>query len=85
MRKEEKEKVRTFVGGLCEADVRNELLLAYECMERCVCVLKGEAGIKPVKMRDNGISSDLELYYSCKNAAERMYGVEPQIYEEDEE
>lgn len=77
MHDNERKKIRLFIDGLSEAEVRGELMLAYECMEQCVQVLTGKNGIKPVEMKDNGISSDLELFYTCKNAAEQMYGVEP--------
>lgn len=71
MIKELRKKFNDFVGTLSEDDVRKELVLAYLQMERCQQVLRGE-DVKPVTMRDNGESSDLELFYRCKKCAEEM-------------
>ena len=54
-----------FVNGLTEEEARKELVLAYLQMERCMDVLKG-VDVEPVEMKDNGESSDLELFYQCK-------------------
>jgi hypothetical protein len=40
-------------------------------MEKCKNVLKGY-DVEPVEMMDNGDSSDLELFYRCKKAAEEL-------------
>lgn len=66
-----KKKFEKFVNGLTEKDVRKELVLAYLQMERCQQVLGGE-DIEPVVMKDNGESSDLELFYRCKKVAEEL-------------
>lgn len=60
-------KFRHFVGGLSAEAVREELVLAYLQMERCQQVLMGD-DVEPVEMKDNGESSDLELFYRCKKA-----------------
>ena len=54
-----------FVDSLSDSQARRELLLAYEQMELCQKVLRGE-DVEPVGMMDNGLSSDLELFYQCK-------------------
>lgn len=71
MSKELRKKFNDFVGTLSESEVRRELVLAYLQMERCQQVLRGE-DVKPVTMRDNGESSDLELFYRCKKVAEEL-------------
>lgn len=58
--------VKKFVTGLSEREAREELILAYRQMELCLDVLKGKKGVKPIVMKDNGLSSDLELFYRCK-------------------
>ena len=63
--KEKKEKFRAFVNTLSEKEARKELVLAYLQMERCQQVLEGE-DVKPVTMKENGLDSDLELFYMCK-------------------
>lgn len=60
-----------FVNGLTEEEARKELVLAYLQMERCMDVLKG-VDVEPVEMKDNGESSDLELFYRCKKCAEEL-------------
>ncbi len=60
-----KRMLRAFVGSLTEAEARDELFLAYVMMEDCLAILRGEKAPRPVVMRDNGLSSDLELYYTC--------------------
>lgn len=60
-----------FVSSLSEAEVRRELCLAYEQMERCIGVLSGE-DTGPVDMLDNGESSDLELFYRCREARREL-------------
>lgn len=66
-----KKKFEQFVKRLSDEDARKELVLAYLQMERCQQVLKGE-DVEPVTMRDNGESSDLELFYLCKKVAEEL-------------
>ena len=63
--RQKKSKLRGFVNSLSEKEVREELYLAYLQMERCQQVLEGE-DVEPVKMRENGLDSDLELFYMCK-------------------
>lgn len=67
MRSRELEIIGSFVDGLSEREAKEQLLLAYQMMEVCVMVLKGYDAVQPVVMRDNGLSSDLELYYACKS------------------
>lgn len=64
-------KLKGFVRGLSEKDARGQLFLAYRLMERCVKILNGHKKVRPVPMRDNGISSDLELFYKCKEVMKR--------------
>lgn len=63
--------IRAFVAGLSEEDARRELTLAYMQMERCQDVLRGK-DVEPLKMKDNGLSSDLELFYLCRKSAEEL-------------
>lgn len=70
----EKSKIETltaFVDGLSDEQVRRELLLSYVQMELCQKVLRGE-DVEPVGMMDNGLSSDLELFYQCKKVASEL-------------
>lgn len=60
-----------FVASLSEDEVRRELVLAYEQMERCIGVLDGE-DCGPVSMLDNGESTDLELFYRCRSVMESL-------------
>lgn len=62
---------KKFVDGLTEDECRNELVLAYLMMERCQQVLRGER-VEPVEMKDNGESTDLELFYRCKKVAKEL-------------
>ena len=61
----------TFVDGLSEKECRRELFNAYLQMERCLSILRGEKA-KPVVMKDNGESSDLELFYTCKKVRQEL-------------
>lgn len=66
--KKEKEKeviLREFVASLSNEEAREELIRAYLQMERCQQVLEGEE-VEPVEMKENGLDSDLELFYMCK-------------------
>ena len=60
-----------FVNQLTPDQCREQLVLAYLQMEKCQNVLKGY-DVEPVEMMDNGDSSDLELFYRCKKAAEEL-------------
>ena len=66
-----REKFSTFVNQLSPDQVREQLILSYLQMERCQQVLRGEK-VEPVAMMDNGLSSDLELFYLCKKVAEEL-------------
>ncbi|PTL34609.1 hypothetical protein C7120_08905 [Prevotella sp. oral taxon 376] len=70
MKKEDVKVINYFVASLSEKEAREQLSLAYQQMELCVRVLNGEKGIDPVTMKDNGLSSDLELFYRCKKVAD---------------
>ena len=78
------EKFREFIGGLSEAECRDQLALAYMQMELCQSVLRGEE-VEPVEMKDNGESSDLELFYQCKKAAEEIVYLNEQMSKKDGE
>lgn len=60
-----------FVNQLSPDQVREQLVLAYLQMEKCQTALRGY-NVEPVEMMDNGESSDLELFYRCKKAAEEL-------------
>lgn len=60
-----------FVNQLTPDQVREQLVLAYLQMEKCQSVLKGY-DVEPETMLDSGESSDLELFYRCKKAAEEL-------------
>lgn len=64
-------KFTAFVNQLSPDQVREQLVLAYLQMEQTQRVLRGE-DVQPLTMLDNGESSDLELFYSCKKAAEEL-------------
>lgn len=66
-----RKKFNAFVNQLSPDQVREQLVLAYLQMEKCMQVLRG-ADVEPVSMMDNGESSDLELFYHCKKAAEEL-------------
>lgn len=65
------EKFEEFVKSLTNEEVREELVCAYMQMERCQKVLNG-IDAEPVEMKDNGESSDLELFYQCKKMREEL-------------
>lgn len=70
MKKEDVKVINYFIASLSEKEAREQLSLAYQQMELCIRVLNGEKGIDPVTMKDNGLSSDLELFYKCKKVAD---------------
>ena len=67
------QRFRSFIDGLDEQAVRHELLQAYLQMERCQRILEGKE-TSPVEMMDNGLSSDLELFYMCKKRMMELKG-----------
>lgn len=69
MRQEDVKIINYFIASLSEKEAREQLSLAFQMMERCLDVLNGNNKIKPVSMKDNGLSSDLELFYKCKQIA----------------
>lgn len=73
MRSEKSEILDKFISTLTPEQIKWELKLAYHQMERCIQVLNGE-DVEPIKMKDNGLSSDLELYYKCKAVREELDG-----------
>ena len=66
-----KKRFTAFVNQLTPDQVREQLVLAYLQMEKCQTVLRGY-DVEPETMMDNGESSDLELFYRCKKAAEEL-------------
>lgn len=66
MKQEDVRTINHFVASLSEKEAREQLSLAYQMMELCLEVLNGNSKVKPVVMKDNGLSSDLELFYKCK-------------------
>lgn len=71
MSKKLKKKFTSFVWDLSEIQAREQLVLAYLQMERCQQALRGE-NVEPVEMMDNGMSSDLELFYQCKKMYQEL-------------
>lgn len=72
MKEEDVKTIDYFVASLSEKEVREQLSLAYQQMELCLGVLNGKKGIKPIVMQDNGLSTDLELFYTCKRVVDRQ-------------
>lgn len=70
MKEEDVKTIDYFVASLSEKEVREQLSLAYQQMELCLEVLNGKKGVKPVVMEDNGLSTDLELFYTCKRVVD---------------
>ena len=70
-KKKLRKKFTEFVNRMSDDEVRKQLVLAYLQMERCQQVLRGE-DVEPVEMKDNGMSSDLELFYLCKKVREEL-------------
>ena len=68
-----------FVNQLTPDQCREQLVLAYLQMEKCQNVLKGY-DVEPVEMMDNGDSSDLELFYRCKKAAEELACLNEELF-----
>lgn len=68
-----------FVNQLTPDQCREQLVLAYLQMEKCQNVLKGY-DVEPVEMMDNGDSSDLELFYRCKKAAEELACLNDELF-----
>ena len=75
-----RKKFAAFASQLPPDECREQLVLAYLQMERCQQVLRGE-DVEPVAMKDNGESSDLELFYRCKKAAEELAYLNKMVYE----
>ena len=75
-----KKRFTAFVNQLTPDQVREQLVLAYLQMEKCQTVLKGY-DVEPVEMMDNGESSDLELFYHCKKAAEELAYLNKMVYD----
>lgn len=69
MKQEDVKTIDYFVASLSEKEAREQLSLAYQQMELCIDVLSGDNDVKPVMMKDNGLSTDLELFYKCKEVA----------------
>lgn len=70
MKEEDVKTIDYFVARLSEKEAREQLSLAYQQMELCLDVLNGKKGIKPIAMQDNGLSTDLELFYTCKRVVD---------------
>ncbi len=70
MKPEDVKTIDYFVASLSEKEAREQLSLAYQQMELCLDVLNGKKGIKPIVMQDNGLSTDLELFYTCKRVVD---------------
>ena len=70
-KKKLRKKFTEFVNRMSDDEVRKQLVLAYLQMEKCQQVLRGE-NVEPVEMKDNGMSSDLELFYLCKKVREEL-------------
>ena len=75
-----KKRFTAFVNQLTPDQVRKQLVLAYLQMERCQQVLRGE-DVEPVAMKDNGESSDLELFYMCKKVREELAYLNKMVHE----
>lgn len=75
-----RKKFTAFAFQLSPDECREQLVLAYLQMEKCLQVLRGE-NVEPVSMMDNGESSDLELFYHCKKAAEELAYLNNMVHE----
>ena len=75
-----KKRLTAFTSQLTPDECREQLILCYLQMERCQQVLRGE-DVEPVAMKDNGESSDLELFYRCKKAAEELAYLNKMVHE----
>lgn len=73
MKQEDVKIINNFAASLSEKEAREQLSLAYQQMEICKEVLKGNGRVGPVAMKDNGLSSDLELFYTCKRVYNDLY------------
>ena len=74
-----KKRFTAFVNQLTPDQVREQLILAYLQMETCKNALKGY-DVEPVEMMDKGESSDLELFYRCKKAAEELACLNDELF-----
>lgn len=72
MKPEDVKTIDYFVASLSEKEAREQLSLAYQQMELCLDVLNGKKDVKPVEMTDNGLSTDLELFYTCKRVVDGL-------------
>ena len=61
---------RRTLDDLTPAEMREQVVLCHQHMERCCDVLDGKQGVEPVKLVDVSDSADLELFYKCKKVAE---------------
>lgn len=67
-----KDRLSNYICDMSEQEVRNQLFLCYCQMERCIRLLHGDKKVKPVEMKDNGLSTDLELFYTCKRVVDGL-------------
>lgn len=83
---EEREKLfndfTSFVSQLSPAECREQLVLAYIQMEKCINVLKGNED-NPETLKDNGRSSDLELFYRCKKMSSDLKYLKGKVSEKE--
>lgn len=70
-----RKRLKAFVDGLSPEEAREQLVLAYLQMEKCIRVLRGH-DVEPVEMLDNGRQTDLELFYRCKKVRAELDMVE---------
>lgn len=70
-RKGQRKRLEDFVSRMSEQEAREQLVLAYRQMERCIGVLRGE-NTQPVNMLSNGEDSWLELFYLCRKVRKEL-------------
>ena len=52
-------------------ELRQEVRKCHEHMKRCLAVLDGEKKVEPVELVDVDDSIDLELFYKCRQVADK--------------
>ena len=52
-------------------ELRQEVMKCHEHMKRCLDVLDGEKKVEPVELVDVDDSIDLELFYKCRQVADK--------------
>lgn len=66
-----RKRLTAFVNQLAPDQLREQLVLSFLQMDRCIHALRGDA-VEPIEMMDFCDRMDLELFYRCKKIREEL-------------